>query len=258
MVSAAVRSEWVRSGSGKRDRSVSRGPDGERVGVVGQDGPLSPDLLALVALQPAAVDAVAAFEVADPSFGAGSVALQPASGASGPGLLAARDEHAVGFERLERLVGRAGHEAAVERDLPRSDPKPLELGDGRRQERMLARVADLRGRGQDQAPRSTSGVLGHFRELGDVAELVRLAELALADRPASGSNSDTIRSVIGSPATRLVICWATFSQRSASSSSAAAARSLACAPRPRARRRARAASFLASLTDFLSSSPVSP
>src|SRR5215216_615686 len=131
-----------RSGWGAR-WSVSAGPGGERVGVVGEDRPLGPDLLALVALQPAAIDALAAFEVADRSFGAGSVAPQPASGASGLGFLAARDEHPLGFERLERVVGRAGHEAAVERDLARPDPKPLELGDRRRPQRVLGRVADL-------------------------------------------------------------------------------------------------------------------
>jgi hypothetical protein len=55
---------------------------------------------------------------------------------------------------------------------------------------------------------------------------------------ASGSEIDTSRSLIGSPATRCLICPATFSHRSASSSSCAAAFSFAFAPRPRARRRA--------------------
>src|SRR3954454_13455356 len=92
MVGAAVRSGWVRSGRVERYRSVSEGPDGERVGVVGQDRPFSPDLLALVALEPAAVQRIAALEVADSSLGAGAVAPQPASAASRFGLLAARDE----------------------------------------------------------------------------------------------------------------------------------------------------------------------
>ena len=55
---------------------------------------------------------------------------------------------------------------------------------------------------------------------------------------ASGSNIDTSRSVIGSPAIRSLICVATRSARSASCSSRAIAASLRCAPRPRARRRA--------------------
>ena len=48
--------------------SVSPGPDGKGVEVVGEDRPFSPDLLAFVALQPAAVQSVAAFEVTDPAF----------------------------------------------------------------------------------------------------------------------------------------------------------------------------------------------
>ena len=63
------------------------------VEVVGEDRPLSPDPLALVALQPAAVQSVAAFEVTDPALRPGSVARQPALGASGGRLLVASDEH---------------------------------------------------------------------------------------------------------------------------------------------------------------------
>jgi Transposase DDE domain len=48
-------------------RSVSPGPDDEGVGVVAQDRPLSPDLLAFVALQAGSVQPVAAFEVTDPA-----------------------------------------------------------------------------------------------------------------------------------------------------------------------------------------------
>ena len=69
--------------------SVSPGPDGERVSVVGEDAPSGPDLLAFVAFEAASVQAVAAFEVADPSFGAGSVALHSSLGALGAGLLGA-------------------------------------------------------------------------------------------------------------------------------------------------------------------------
>ena len=60
--------------------------------------------------------------------------------------------------------------------------------------------------------------------------------------------------MIFSPATRCLICRATFAQRSASSSILAAARSLARAPRPLALRRAVAARRRASLTDRSSSS----
>src|SRR5665811_535756 len=93
--------------------SVSPGPDGEGVSVVGQDAPSGPDLLAFVAFEARSVQAVAAFEVADPSFGAGSVALQASLGASTAGLLAAGDEHPVGLEVFECLAGRADVEAAV-------------------------------------------------------------------------------------------------------------------------------------------------
>ena len=82
-------------------RGVShRVRDGERVGVVGEDRPLSPDLLALVAFEAAAVQPVAAFEVADSSLGSGAVALQAALGASEPGCWRA------GMNTRSRGVGR--------------------------------------------------------------------------------------------------------------------------------------------------------
>jgi hypothetical protein len=62
--------------------SVSVGSDGECVGVVGEDRPAGPDLLALLAFQSAAVEAVAAFEVADSAFGAGAVAGEASLSAS--------------------------------------------------------------------------------------------------------------------------------------------------------------------------------
>ena len=52
-----------------------------------------PDLLAFVAFEARSLQPVAAFEVTDPSLGAGSVTLQPSLGAFGTGLLAAGDEH---------------------------------------------------------------------------------------------------------------------------------------------------------------------
>ena len=62
--------------------SVSSGSDGERVSVVGQDAPSGPDLLAFVAFEAGSVQAVAAFEVTDPSLCAGSVLLEAANGSS--------------------------------------------------------------------------------------------------------------------------------------------------------------------------------
>src|SRR5665811_160664 len=78
--------------------SVSPGSDGEGVSVVGQDAPSGPDLLAFVAFEAGSLQAVAAFEVTDPSLGAGSVALHSSLGAFGSGLLTAGDEHPVGIE----------------------------------------------------------------------------------------------------------------------------------------------------------------
>src|SRR5664280_1233359 len=116
--------------------SVSSGSDGERVSVVGQDRPSGPDLLAFVAFEAGSVQAVAAFEVTDPSFGARSVALHSSLGAFGAGLLAARDEHPVGREVFERFAGWANIEAAIERDHFRGDPEPLELRDRVGQQRV--------------------------------------------------------------------------------------------------------------------------
>jgi hypothetical protein len=73
--------------------SVSRDPDGERVGVVAEDRPLGPDLPTFVAFQTAAVDPVAPLEVTDSSLCAGSVAPQATGGALGARFLAASDEH---------------------------------------------------------------------------------------------------------------------------------------------------------------------
>ena len=97
--------------------SFSAGSDGEGVEVVGEDRPAGPDLLALVAFEAAAAEAVAAFEVTDPAFAACSVALQAPLGTSGAWLLAAGDEQPLELEAAERLPGRAGLEAAVDCDL---------------------------------------------------------------------------------------------------------------------------------------------
>ena len=187
-----VRSEWALI---ELAGSVSPVPDGERVSVVGEDRPSGPDLLAFVAFQAGSVQAVAAFEVTDPSFGTGSVALQPSLGAFGAGLLAAGDEHPIGRKVFDGRGRRANVEAAIESDLFRGDPEPLQFRDGRGQERVLARVPD-RGCGRhDQPASATLGVLRDLRDLRDIPELVRLcryphsrtyAETATMPTPATG------------------------------------------------------------------------
>ena len=158
------RCEWValvRSGF-----SVSVGSDGERVEVVGEDRPAGPDLLALVAFEAAAVEAVAAFEVADAALGAGSVALQPPLGAFGAGLLAAGDEHPLGREAAEGLAGRAGC-GSRRRALPRAgEPEPLEFGDGVGQQRVLGRVARLLWRAAGSARARRAGCSRSPRRAG--------------------------------------------------------------------------------------------
>src|SRR5665648_874161 len=94
--------------------SVSSGSDGERVSVVGEDRPSGPDLLAFVAFEAGSVQSVAAFEVTDPAFRAGSVALHSSLGAFGAGLLTAGDEHPVRVEVFECLAGRADVEPTVQ------------------------------------------------------------------------------------------------------------------------------------------------
>ena len=77
------------------------------------------------------------------------------------------------------------------------DPEPLQLGNRVRQQRVLGRIADLGRRGQDQPARTVLGVLGHLRQLAHVTKFVRFPKLPLRIGLASGSNNDTIRSLIG-------------------------------------------------------------
>src|ERR1035437_150381 len=179
---------FVVSGCSDRESgwSVSPGSDGERVSVVGEDRPSGPDLLAFVAFEAAAVQSVAAFEVTDPPFGPGSVALHPALSAFGAGLVAAGDEHPLGRQVFECLPRRADVETAVEGYLARGDPEPPELRDRVGQQRVLARGPDRGRRRDDQSARTAPGVLGHFADLGHVPELVGLADLPLADRSRVG------------------------------------------------------------------------
>src|SRR5439155_25220279 len=122
----AGRARWARPGCGDLvavrpgSGSVGSGEAGVGVEVVGERRPAGPDPLAVVALQAAALGSVAALEVADAALGAGAVALLAALGASRPGLLAAGDEDPLWCQWRQRLAGRAGVEAAVERDLART------------------------------------------------------------------------------------------------------------------------------------------
>src|SRR4051794_13453926 len=120
---------------------VSGASDGEGVEVVGQDAPGDPGAGAVVAFEAAALEAVAALEVADAALGADAVARQAAVAASGPGALAASDKRAVG--RRQMLGDRAGREAAVNGDLACSDGKPVELGAGGGQQVGLVWGPDL-------------------------------------------------------------------------------------------------------------------
>src|SRR3954447_4210055 len=79
-----------------------------------------------------------------------------------------------------------GSEAAVEREIARLEAQPVELPGRRRQQGGLVREADLRRRGQDQAAGAAARVLAQLGDLHDIAELGRLAQLALADRARVG------------------------------------------------------------------------
>src|SRR5215216_6701595 len=97
-------------------RVLSAGVDGQGVQVIGQDRPAGPDPLALVALEAAAAQVVAALEMADAALAAGAVAGQPPAGAAGAGLGPSRDERPGGCQRGQGLGGRAWHEAAIQGD----------------------------------------------------------------------------------------------------------------------------------------------
>jgi hypothetical protein len=89
-------------------------------------------------------------------------------------LLAARDVHPVGRERAECLGREVGVKAAVEGDLPGVQAELLEFGDGRWEQRVLARVPGCGGGREDQATRAAAGVLGDLCDLRDVPEFVGL------------------------------------------------------------------------------------
>src|SRR4051812_47522555 len=96
MKSAAVRRfGWRPGGWSRAPRMLSGGPDGEGVEVVGQDAPGHPCAGAVVAFEAAALEAVAALEVADAALRADPVTRQAAVAAPGAGALAAGDERPV-------------------------------------------------------------------------------------------------------------------------------------------------------------------
>src|SRR5439155_18752398 len=104
--------------------------------------------------QPAAAQAVAAFEVRDSALGAGAVAGEAAPGAFRAGQGAPGDVDPLGGERGERLLARLRLKASVQRHLPRREPKPLELRDRVWQQLVLARIARRGGRREDEAARA--------------------------------------------------------------------------------------------------------
>ena len=126
---------------------------GVGVEVVGEDRPAAPGALAVVAFEARPAHAVAAFEVADAAFGAAAVAVQPPPRALGLGFLAAGDRDGRG--RLgaggERVGGRGGAEAAVERELVDRDVQRVELRERGGQQLVLAGVAGRGGGRQDVA-----------------------------------------------------------------------------------------------------------
>ena len=196
-----VRSEWAQVELGF---SVSSGSDGEGVSVVGQDRPSGPDLAAFVAFEARSVHPVAAFEVADPAFGSGSVALQPSLGAPAAGLLAAGDEDPLGFRPCSSSAWRVG---------PGLNPPSSAISRGRIPSRVSSLIVSgssvssagfpsrvEAGTINPRAPRRVCSVtsqiwLTYPNSLG-------LPSLPLRIGLASGSEIDTSRSVIGSPATR--------------------------------------------------------
>ena len=113
------------------------------------------------------------------------------------------------------------------------------------------------GGGQDQPARAAPGVLGHLRDLRHVPKLVRLAELALADRPGVriGQRHDPVLDRLARDALPDLPGDLLAAVRQLLAA-APAAFSFAFAPRPRALRRAAAASLRASATERSSSSPV--
>lgn len=138
-------------------RARSGGSQGERVEVVGEDRPGGPGAGAGVAFQAGSVEAVAALEVADAAFGANAELGQPAVGLAGVRGVVAADEQPLRFGQV--FADGAGREAAVERDLPRAQPKLAQSLTGGGQQVALVERADAAAGGQDQAAGAAARVL---------------------------------------------------------------------------------------------------
>src|SRR3954454_5941728 len=98
---------WVLTG-------VADGVEDVGVEVVGERAPADPCLGARGALEAAALEPVAVFEVADAAFAAGAVGREPAAGAlagAGGGAGLAGDEHPFGLQRLQQFLREPDREA---------------------------------------------------------------------------------------------------------------------------------------------------
>jgi hypothetical protein len=107
-------------------RALSRGVDGQGIRVVGQDCPAGPDPLALVTLQLAAAQPIAALEAAEAPLAAGAVVRQPPASAPGTGLGTPSDERARRRQPGKGLLGLARHEPAIH--SAGNDPPPAHSG----------------------------------------------------------------------------------------------------------------------------------
>src|SRR3954451_1874018 len=119
--------------------------------------------------------------MAGAAFGADAEPGQATVGLRGPRAVAAWDGRAVWC--WDVLDDGASSEPAVQRDLPRPEVEFVQSLPGVRQQHVLVAIADLAGERQDQAAGAAASVLAQLGDLDDGAELGRVAQLALADRP---------------------------------------------------------------------------
>ena len=170
--------------------------------------------------------------------------------------MAAGDEHSLGrqFGRARRWSGRVG---SRRRARPRAGRSRAARARRRSRAAACSRPGcPARSRRQDQPARAAPGVLGHLGQLRHVPELVRLAELALADRSRVrvGERDEPVfdrlarHALLDLPGDLLAAVGQLLEPRRRAS--------FAFAPRPRARRRAIAASRRVSVIERSSSSPV--
>src|SRR5579871_1823337 len=115
----------------------------------------------------------------DASLATDAVAGQSLARSACRGLLSSSDKYA---GLAEHGVAGLGREAAIQCDLAGFEPKARQLGGGRGQQLALIRRADFGWGWEQQATGTAPCVRGDLGQLEDIAELVSLAELALADR----------------------------------------------------------------------------